>query len=67
MTVYGAYLNFEEDITGTIEAGKRADFAVLDDDPNTCDPIAIKDIEILSTFIGEKEVYQNEKENLSVS
>src|SRR5699024_3646102 len=30
MTIYGAKLNFEEDITGTIELGKQADFAVLD-------------------------------------
>lgn len=58
MTIYGAYLNFEEDITGTIEVGKRADFAVLDTDPTTCKHIDIKDISVVSTFIGGKKVYE---------
>jgi len=31
---------------GSIEAGKRADFAVLDDDPLSCPPEALKDIGI---------------------
>jgi predicted amidohydrolase YtcJ len=58
MTIFGAYLNFEEDITGTIEVGKRADFAVLDTDPTTCSHIDIKDITVVSTFIGGKKVYE---------
>ncbi|SIS42264.1 amidohydrolase [Salimicrobium flavidum] len=57
MTSYGAWLNFEEGITGTIEAGKRADFAVLDTNPLRCDPMAIKDISVEATYIGGEKVY----------
>ncbi|MFK7753402.1 MAG: amidohydrolase [Sedimentitalea sp.] len=34
---------------GSIEAGKIADFAVLNDDPSTIDPMALKDIAVLGT------------------
>ena len=37
---------------GSIEAGKRADFAILDDDPLTVDPIKIKDIKVWGTVLG---------------
>jgi len=57
MTIYGAYLNFEETETSSIVIGKRADFAVLETDPTTCDPINIKDIDVVSTIIGGEIVY----------
>lgn len=57
MTIYGAELNFEEDITGSIEVGKRADFAILDQDPTKIDLMRIKDISVISTIIGGDEVY----------
>ncbi|WP_205123486.1 amidohydrolase [Marimonas lutisalis] len=37
---------------GSIEAGKRADFAVLGDDPLAVDPMALKDIPVLGTVTG---------------
>jgi predicted amidohydrolase YtcJ len=37
---------------GSIEAGKLADFAVLDDDPLTVDPVTIKDIGVWGTVLG---------------
>ena len=37
---------------GSIEAGKLADFAVLEDDPLEVDPITLKDIEIWGTVLG---------------
>ncbi|MEM9655577.1 MAG: amidohydrolase family protein, partial [Actinomycetota bacterium] len=37
---------------GSIEAGKFADFAVLDDNPLTVDPMAIKDIGVWGTVLG---------------
>ena len=37
------------DITGSLRAGKRADFTVLDDDPLNCDPMALRDIGICAT------------------
>jgi predicted amidohydrolase YtcJ len=38
--------------------GKLADLAVLDDDPATCAPTAIRDIEVLRTFLGGQEVWR---------
>ncbi len=39
---------------GSIEAGKQADFAILDDDPLTIDPMLIKDIGVWGTVVGGK-------------
>jgi len=58
MTIYGAQLNFQEEELGSIETGKLADFAVLDKDPQVIDPIEIKDIQVLSTWIDGKKVYE---------
>ncbi|KKK40070.1 hypothetical protein WQ57_00655 [Mesobacillus campisalis] len=57
MTNYGAKLNFDEDHSGSIELGKRADFAILAADPTSINPIDIKDIPILGTIIGGEVVY----------
>ncbi len=37
---------------GTIEAGKRADFVALAEDPMTVDPLALKDIAVVGTVLG---------------
>ena len=37
---------------GSIECGKRADFAVLEDDPTTVDPAALKDVRVWGTVQG---------------
>ena len=66
MTIYGAKLNFEENEAGTIEVGKFADFAVLQEDPTEIDPIKIKDIPILSTIVNGEVVYKNSEENILV-
>ena len=39
-------------LVGSIEIGKYADFAVLDDDPTTVDPATIKDIGVWGTVLG---------------
>ena len=44
-------LKLEAEI-GSIETGKRADFAVLGDDPTAVDPMALKDVPVLGTVIG---------------
>ena len=41
-----------DDEVGSIEAGKMADFAVLEEDPTTVDPVTIKDIEVWGTVLG---------------
>lgn len=61
MTIYGAKLNFDEENSGSIELGKRADFVVLDADPTKVDPEEIKDITVQATFIDGKKVYQKDE------
>lgn len=43
LTVNAAYEYFEEGSKGTLEAGKRADFVVLDRNPLKVAPMTIKD------------------------
>ena len=40
---------------GSIEVGKRADFAVLEEDPTACAPEALKDIAVHGTVLGGEE------------
>ncbi|WP_060678190.1 amidohydrolase [Virgibacillus halodenitrificans] len=61
MTIYGAKLIFDEENTGSIEVGKKADFVVLDKDPLIIDPQYIKDIQVESTFIDGEIVYNKEE------
>jgi predicted amidohydrolase YtcJ len=58
MTIYGAALNFQEDELGSIEVGKKADFAILDNNPLTVSPMKIKDINVLTTLINGEIVYE---------
>ena len=65
MTIYGAELNFDAHRTGSIEKGKLADFALLDKDPTTIDPMKIKDINVLSTIISGNIAYEKEESLLT--
>ena len=56
-TLGSAYASFEENIKGSIEVGKLADFVVLSRDPTRVSPETIKDIEVETTFIGGEMVY----------
>jgi len=56
MTIWAAYSNFEEDEKGSIEAGKFADFIILDKDIMEVDASEIPNITVVYTFIdGEKQ------------
>ncbi len=54
----GAWLGFEEDFKGTLEAGKAADLAILDADPLTVDEAALPDIVADLTITGGRVVHE---------
>ncbi len=56
---YGsAYGEFQENVKGTLEAGKLADMVVLSDDIFAIDPTKIRDAKVLMTIVGGKVVYE---------
>ncbi|HXV86727.1 MAG TPA: amidohydrolase [Gemmatimonadales bacterium] len=57
-TLNGAYASFEENLKGSITAGKLADFVMLAQDPHQVDPNALKDIRIVRTVVGGKTMHQ---------
>ncbi|MFD1507849.1 amidohydrolase [Lacimonas salitolerans] len=52
ITMGAAYTLKMDGEVGSITAGKRADFAVLGDDPTAVDPLTLKDVAVLGTVIG---------------
>jgi predicted amidohydrolase YtcJ len=56
-TKTGAYASFEETVKGQIAPGMLADFVVLGENPFEVQPAKIKDIPIVSTYLGGKQVF----------
>ena len=52
ITIDAAHVLARDDRLGSIEAGKLADFTVLDDDPYEVDPMALRDIGVAGTVLG---------------
>lgn len=52
ITVDAAFVLNRDDVLGSIEVGKHADFTVLDDDPFEVNPKVLKDIGIRGTVVG---------------
>jgi predicted amidohydrolase YtcJ len=57
-TINGAWLTFDEQKKGSLEAGKLADLAVVDADPLTCEEDALRTIAADLTMVGGKVVYE---------
>ena len=56
-TASGAFLNFEENVKGSLQIGKFADMIVLSDDILTVDEEKIMDIVVEQTYVDGKLVY----------
>lgn len=57
LTSEAAYQLYSDHEIGSLEAGKFADFVILEQDPRTVDVDTIKDIKVLQTWMDGKQVY----------
>ncbi|MDF1752740.1 MAG: amidohydrolase family protein [Verrucomicrobiales bacterium] len=60
-TINNAFLSFEEKEKGSLEAGKLADFVLLDRDILECDVEVIRDIQVQKTWLGGKVVFDRDE------
>lgn len=56
-TMGSAYAEFQENDKGSITAGKLADMVLLSDDVFSIDPAKIRDVKVMTTFVGGKIVW----------
>ncbi|MCW5977108.1 MAG: amidohydrolase [Bryobacteraceae bacterium] len=57
-TIHGAWASYEENLKGSIEAGKLADLVVLGRDPMKVDPSELVNIPVERTMVGGRWVYE---------
>jgi len=57
-TIWAAYAAFQEDVLGSIETGKLADFTILDKDITEVEPAEILKTKVLYTIVAGKIRYQ---------
>ena len=57
-TVNAAYASFEENLKGSLEKGKLADFVVLERNILSIPPEEIRDVKVLLTVVGGKEAFK---------
>jgi len=58
--LWPAFAAFMEDVSGSLTAGKYADFVVLDQDIMTVPEDRILETRVLRTVLGGKAVYQRD-------
>ncbi len=58
MTLWAAHAAFRDDVTGSIEVGKKADFSVFDKDWMQIEPIEVMESETVMTIVGGKVTYE---------
>ena len=61
MTIWAAKGSFEENVKGSIEAGKFADFVILEKDIMTTAEQNLPHVQVVSTFVNGEEVYKMKK------
>ena len=59
-TMGSAYAEFQEKEKGSITPGKLADMVLLSDDVLNIDPVKIRDVKVLKTWVGGKLTYDAE-------
>lgn len=57
-TMHGAYASHEEDVKGSITAGKLADFVFLAESPYDVEQDRVKEIEVVRTVVGGETAYE---------
>jgi predicted amidohydrolase YtcJ len=58
MTIWAAKGNFEEKEKGSLEAGKFADFIILDQDLMKANPANLFKTKVLKTYLNGEKVYE---------
>jgi predicted amidohydrolase YtcJ len=61
MTLWAALSNFEENKKGSLQAGKYADFVILDKDILKLNAEGFSDLKVIATYIAGEEVYRYKK------
>jgi len=54
------YATGQQDVLGTLEVGKFADFVILDRDPFVIEPEKVQEIKVNATYVGGEKVYSAE-------
>ena len=60
MTIWPAWQHFEENVKGSIEPGKIADFVLLSANPAAVDPETLSDLKVLVTIKEDRVIYEAE-------